>query len=210
MEALKESQRRKHEEAKREAEQNGTALPSPSFQAPDLNGARQTVQSVGSKAGAYIGSWGAWMGEKRKAGWGVGRSTSSSGMQKGKENSPSPLPIPYRNEKSAAVINPIDKVDERPKTQESFEESIFDAESNHAHSHSVEVKKADVVSPTLHPSKFHEEMEEEKPKAATPNPILAEELKKWEETIPKKPDAAERSSAVAEAVEDATATPISP
>lgn len=210
MEALKESQRRKHEEAKREAERNGTALPSPGFQAPDLNGAKQTVQSVGSKAGAYIGSWGTWMGEKRKTGWGVGRSTSSSGMPKGKENSPSPSTVPYRNEKSAAVPNPTGKTDDRPKTQESFEESIFDAESNHTHSHSVETKKADVVSPTLHPSKFHEEMDEAKPKETAPDPVMSEESKKLEEMIPKKPDAAERSSAVAEAVEDATATPISP
>lgn len=204
MEALKESQRRKHEEARREAERNGTALPPPGFQGPDLNGAKQTVQSVGSKAGAYIGSWGTWMGEKRKTGW--GRSSSSTGIQKGKEDTTSPpRSISYRNEKPATVFNPID---ERPNTQESFEESIFDAESNHAPSHSVEVKKENVVS--THPSKFHEEINEDSKPVPAPAPIVSEEAKKWEETIPKKPDAAERSSAVADAVEDATATPISP
>ncbi|TVY68964.1 Late secretory pathway protein AVL9 [Lachnellula suecica] len=210
MEALKESQRRKHEEAKREAEKNGTPLPSPGFQAPDLNGAKQTVQSVGSKAGAYIGSWGTWMGEKRKTGWGVGRSSSSSGLQKGKDTSTSPPRPVYRNEKSAPVISPIQKENDRPKTQESFQESIFDAEANHTTGHK-EVEKADVVPShtSAHPSKFHEEMTDEvKPPA--PEPVLSEEAKKWEETIPQKPSAAERSSAVAEAVEDATATPISP
>ncbi|TVY34699.1 Late secretory pathway protein [Lachnellula subtilissima] len=200
MEALKESQRKKHEEARREAERNGTTPPPQGFQAPDLNGAKQSVQSVGSKAGAYIGSWGTWVGEKRKSGW--GRNSTSSGMQKGKEDwiSP-PRPTSYRNEKSAALIN---SVDNRPNTQDSFEESIFDADSNHhTPSHSVEIKKEDLVS-IPHHSKFHEEGIDDEPVAAP-----SEEAKKWAETIPKKGDAADRSSAVAEAVEDATATPIS-
>ena len=191
MEALKESQRKKHEEAKREAERNGTAVPSPSFQAPDLNGAKQTVQSVGSKAGAYIGSWGTWMGEKRKTGW--GRNSSSSGMQKSKEYPASPpRPVSYRNGKPAAVINSIDSVNGRPKTQERFKESIFDADANHhTPSHSVEVKKEDMVS-TPRSDGSHEEMKDDDKLAVTPS----EEAKAWEETIPKKPDAAEPSSAV--------------
>ncbi|TVY13048.1 Late secretory pathway protein AVL9 [Lachnellula arida] len=199
MEALKESQRKKHEEARREAERNGTSPPPQGFQGPDINGAKQTVQSVGSKAGAYIGSWGTWVGEKRKSGWGR---NSTSGMQKGKEGWTSPPPpTSYRNEKSAALINPVDN---RPNTQDSFKESIFDADSNHhTPSHSVEIKKEDIV-PIPHHPKFHEEDMDDEP--VTPS----EEATKWAETIPKKPDAADRSNAVAEAVEDATATPISP
>ncbi|KAH8656160.1 cytoplasm protein [Tricladium varicosporioides] len=114
MEALKESQRRKHEEAKREAEKNGTSVASPGF-APDLNGAKQTVQSVGSKAGAYIGSWGTWMGEKRKTGWG-----RAAAPQKGKENIPSP-PRSTRNGKSTESARQS-LMDDRPKTTESYQE----------------------------------------------------------------------------------------
>jgi len=191
MEALRESQRQKHEEAKR----NGTQYPSSPV---DLNGARQTVQSVGSKAGAYIGSWGTWMGEKRKTGW--GRSTSATQTQR-KEKENIMLPVrQVRDEKLPPVVTPdsMRKSDEsRPKTQESYEESLFDADAGH--SHPSPGKKEDIPQP--HPqsqsqhsmvSKFHESIDDE--------PVSPVEKKK---------DSAEeeqRSSAVAEAVE----TPISP
>ncbi|KAG9238841.1 cytoplasm protein [Amylocarpus encephaloides] len=230
MEALKESQRRKHEEAKREAEKNGTPLPSPGFTAPDLNGAKQTVQSVGSKAGAYIGSWGTWMGEKRKSGWGGGKSTP----QRNQENYPSP-PSSTRNEQSTESVRPISKVDDRPRTKESYQESIFDADTN-GRPDSSHDSKSTVVSPTknshpLHPSRFHEEMDSpvevkkseppiivedtpNEPPAVTrkvvPDSIIAEESSKWEESLPKKINASERNSDVADALEKATATPISP
>jgi hypothetical protein len=176
MEALRESQRQKHEEAKR----NGTQYPSSPV---DLNGARQTVQSVGSKAGAYIGSWGTWMGEKRKTGW--GRSTSATQTQQRKEKENIMLPVrQVRGEKLPPVItsDSMRKSDEsRPKTQESYGESLFDADAGHSHpapeaQHGI-------------PSKFHEAIDDER--------------------VPKKEKGSteeERSSAVAEAVE----TPISP
>jgi hypothetical protein len=191
MEALRESQRQKHEEAKR----NGTQYPSGPV---DLNGARQTVQSVGSKAGAYIGSWGTWMGEKRKTGW--GRSTSATQTQR-KEKETIMLPVrQVRDEKLPPVVMPDStrKSDRpRPKTQESYEESLFDADAGH--SHPSPGKKEDIPQPQPHPqsqhnvaSKFHELIDDE--------PVSPVEKKK---------DSAEeeqRSSAVAEAVE----TPISP
>jgi len=76
MEALREAQRKRAEEAKQQqsnetaqAEKNGGV---------DLAKAQQTVQSVGVKAGAFVNSWAAWAGEKRKAaGW--GRSANSAG-----------------------------------------------------------------------------------------------------------------------------------
>ncbi|KAL2158651.1 hypothetical protein VTH06DRAFT_4133 [Thermothelomyces fergusii] len=95
MEALREAQRRRSDEAKaaqsrdgasptagghdqdhqQGKEKNGTAP------AVDLTKAQQTMQAVGSKAGAFVSSWAAWAGEKRRAAWGGGKpspSTSSS------------------------------------------------------------------------------------------------------------------------------------
>ncbi|KUJ16840.1 uncharacterized protein LY89DRAFT_66177 [Mollisia scopiformis] len=185
MEALRESQRRKHEEAKREAERNG--LPSPGFQAPDLNGARQTVQSVSSKAGAYIGSWGTWMGEKRKAGWGRNAAPVVQQQQpkKEKENLPRPPPV-------------VEK-EERPKTNESYKESLFDAESPKKEEHATPVHRYPV------PSKFHEAVDEDVP---VPVPVAAaavpdEAAKEWEEQTSSKVDVEERNSKVAEALEAA-------
>jgi hypothetical protein len=186
MEALRESQRQKHEEAKR----NGTQYPSSPV---DLNGARQTVQRVGSKAGAYIGSWGTWMGEKRKTGW--GRSTSTTQTQR-KEKENIVLPVrQVRDEKLPPVVTPdsMRKSDEsRPKTQESYEESLFDADAGHP----SPGKKENIPQPhhqSQHnvASKFHELIDDEPVSPVEKKDIAEEE---------------QRSSAVAEAVE----TPISP
>ncbi|KAL2196747.1 transport protein Avl9-domain-containing protein [Corynascus similis CBS 632.67] len=100
MEALREAQRKKNEEARlsqardgaaptagsngqrqehqQGGEKNGAAGPA---SAVDFAKAQQTMQTVGSKAGAFVNSWAAWAGEKRRAAWG-GRSpttTTSSG-----------------------------------------------------------------------------------------------------------------------------------
>ncbi|POS86903.1 hypothetical protein EPUL_002695 [Erysiphe pulchra] len=66
MEALRETQRRKLEESKLESQRNVGA----GVLSLDINTARITAQNMGSKAGAFIGSWGTWMEEKRKTGWG--------------------------------------------------------------------------------------------------------------------------------------------
>jgi hypothetical protein len=206
MEAFRESQRKKHEEAKREAERNGTSLPSPSFTAPDLNGARQTVQSVGSKAGAYIGSWGTWMGEKRKTGWGRSASGSGPNPRKEKEN----VALPVRNVRTEKPPEPFPET-VRPKPQERYEENLFDTETGAGHSsHSPGVKKVEAAHPRPHPSKFHESLDEPVAVPGTAVNEVAKSSKKWEDTVPKKEDADKRASAVAEAVEAATATPISP
>lgn len=154
MEALRESQRRKHEEARKEAERNG--LPSPGFQGPDLGAARQTVQSVSSKAGAYIGSWGTWVGEKRKTGW--GRNPSQQQQKERKENTSLPPRQP-----------PISKtVEERPRTKESYKESLFDADGVPSPKKNGDAKEGggeEGEHKPIHrypvPSRFHEAVDEE-------------------------------------------------
>lgn len=93
MEALREAQR-KRVEASRQQQQNNNGGSAQSDKngaglggGVDLSKAQQTVQSVGVRAGAYMNSWAAWAGEKRKAaGW--GRSPSStSGSGNGSSNS---------------------------------------------------------------------------------------------------------------------------
>ncbi|KAG7286960.1 hypothetical protein NEMBOFW57_006460 [Staphylotrichum longicolle] len=96
MEGMREAQRRKNEEARaahhsnhnhnhnpagdgQHGEKNGTAT-TPAV-GVDLAKAQQTMQAVGSKAGAFVNSWAAWAGEKRRAaaaGWGKSSTTTST------------------------------------------------------------------------------------------------------------------------------------
>lgn len=161
---------------------------SPGFQAPDLSAAKQTVQSVSSKAGAYIGSWGTWMGEKRKTGWG-----SKTPVQA--------PPIPARKENLPALP-------ERPKTNESYKESLFDADG------APSPKKNEEGHVPVHkypvPSRFHEAVDENT-LVSTPvvDKVVAKEAKEWEDESDRKVDAEERNSKVVEALEAASGTPIS-
>lgn len=140
MEALRESQRRKNEEAK--AANGGVTPTTPAF-APDLTKAQQTVQTVGNKAGAYMSSWATWAGEKRRSGW--GRSASATAPAK---NKPTPA-LPPQTEKALPVTPTRSLEAERPKTQESYQESLFDAESVHHMGHSgEEIKKQDILTGT--------------------------------------------------------------
>ncbi|KAK3687255.1 transport protein Avl9-domain-containing protein [Podospora appendiculata] len=77
MEALRDAQRKRAEEAKALQQSNGTGqgekngVAGAGVPAVDLAKAQQTMQAVGVKAGAFVNSWAAWAGEKRKAaGWG--------------------------------------------------------------------------------------------------------------------------------------------
>jgi hypothetical protein len=92
MEALREAQRRRAEEARAQAAQD------PGQQKHTNGGvdkAQATVASVGSKAGAYVNSWAAWAGEKRKAGWGGrwagGRGKSEKDRDENREMPLSPV-----------------------------------------------------------------------------------------------------------------------
>lgn len=211
MEALRESQRRKHEEQRREAERNG-GQPGSGFQGSDLNGAKPTVQSVGSKAGAYIGSWGTWMGEKRKAGW--GRSSTGSHPatpKKGKEQAILPARA-IQDEKSTVVLTPLPKTTrERPL---SYNENLFDAETRAGNSS----QPLEVRAP--HPaiqSRFQEAINDgdraSQPQVAPSDTVAhdaSESSKEWEEAVRSEADKDERAHAVAEAVQAAATTPISP
>ncbi|KAK3897674.1 late secretory pathway protein AVL9 [Staphylotrichum tortipilum] len=95
MEALREAQRKRNEEVRAQQQQqtnpqstlqhstekNGAATTT-GASAVDLAKAQQTMQAVGSKAGAFVNSWAVWAGEKRRAaaaGWGGGGNKSSGG-----------------------------------------------------------------------------------------------------------------------------------
>jgi hypothetical protein len=97
VEALREAQRKRSEESKaQQQQQNGQnqqqqqqpqqqdrsgeqgAGTGTSGGVSDIaSGAQRTLQTVGSKAGAFVNSWAAWAGEKRRAAWG-GRSASTT------------------------------------------------------------------------------------------------------------------------------------
>lgn len=144
MEALREAQRKRHEEQKAAAEKDGSTPPPTPGWGPKKEAAGATVTSISTKTSAYLGSWATWAGEKRKAGWGRTVSTPTSppplkrademGLQikdLDKEHrrprsisrsiSPNPQLIPREAKASG-------EHEYRPMTGDSFEESLFDAE----------------------------------------------------------------------------------
>lgn len=125
VEYLRESQRRRAEDAK--AQQTAGGAQSPSLErsntgtsaaalpAVDLTKAQQTMQSVGSKAGAYVSSWATWAGEKRKqGGWGAGWGKTNSGSKSGSVKSPGPTsPI---DKDYQFISNPAGEAGDRAST----------------------------------------------------------------------------------------------
>lgn len=101
MEAMREAQRKRQEEARALAEKEGRPIPDAQgkcmsilillecnatsntndnpgkAQAPDLTHAQANIQAAGTRAGAYFSSWGTWASEKRK-GWGNQKTPLSS------------------------------------------------------------------------------------------------------------------------------------
>jgi len=74
MESLREAQRKRAEEAK--SNQNNEE------KAAEKNAASTAPQTIGVKAGAFVNSWAAWAGEKRKAaGWGRASTTTTNESQ---------------------------------------------------------------------------------------------------------------------------------
>lgn len=147
MELLRETQRRRRAEQAALPERNEAASPTARHFVPDLTKAQATAANVGSMAGAYVSSWASWAGEKKK-GWGT---TSSS-----KRNSEDVADIDFTprditpkasitvsrdaprqtSEIKAASASPqiptttiYEEQRSRPQTQESYKESIFDADS---------------------------------------------------------------------------------
>jgi len=181
MEALRESQKRKQEEKDR----NG---------APDPGLANSGVQSVGSKAGAYLGSWGAWVGEKRKG------FTAKQAPPWVKKNEKENVSLPV----NASVVTPAVKEKERPK---SYNESLFDAEATEDSPRGSENSHA----PEQHTSHIPalKSVQAESPSDEFVSVPVSEEAQAWEEGAKLKVDLEARSHAVAAAVHAAT-TPISP
>ncbi len=143
MELLRENQRTRAEE-QRADEKNGvspTSGSAPSFK-PDLTKVQGAAATVGNKAGAYVGSWATWANEKKKE-WGRSASTS-------KRNSMEELPADFipkdiTPKVSVSASRPVSVIGatgapsprltsevwsgtRRPETQESYKESIFDAD----------------------------------------------------------------------------------
>ncbi|KAK0712259.1 transport protein Avl9-domain-containing protein [Apiosordaria backusii] len=82
MEALREAQRKKAEEARIEQEKAyAQQQPENRGGSPEATASKTTqqsqpvAQSVSSKAGAFVNSWATWAGEKRRKAWGGGSST---------------------------------------------------------------------------------------------------------------------------------------
>ncbi|KAI0132046.1 transport protein Avl9-domain-containing protein [Xylariales sp. AK1849] len=168
MEAMREAQRKRAEESK--AASGGGQRNGSNTQNGDLAKAQQTVNSVGAKAGAYIGSWASWAGERRKQAWGkssssAGSSTSGGGWgfsgsrrskatDSGSERNGSPMSSPglaspgfFSNEKYKTV-GPRGSTggsekdeDDRPPTQHSFSESVLDAAGSESSSNPTSPRK---------------------------------------------------------------------
>lgn len=80
MEAMREAQRKRHEEAKAAGEKEGRVSSGESRwrqSTPDLSHAHANLSAAGTRAGAYFSSWGTWASEKRK-GWGNHKTPLSS------------------------------------------------------------------------------------------------------------------------------------
>ncbi|CAG7564749.1 unnamed protein product [Fusarium equiseti] len=133
MEALREAQRRRAEEARAASLQDNPDQPAGS----DPSKAGQTGQSAGARAGAYIGSWAAWAGEKRRtSGWGAswGRKTTTK-PEKSADDSTSSSPIDRDYQMISAPESRGGSSDEQASRKDrgaSFSESILSgvSESN--------------------------------------------------------------------------------
>ncbi|KFY01401.1 hypothetical protein V490_00929 [Pseudogymnoascus sp. VKM F-3557] len=148
MELLRESQRRRRAEQASLPERNEVTSPTTRQFVPDLTKAQATAANVGSMAGAYVSSWASWAGEKKK-GWGAA-SSSKRNSEDVADIDFTPRDItpkasitvsrdaPKRTPeiKSTSTSPPISSTtiyeeqrQQRPQTQESYKESIFDADS---------------------------------------------------------------------------------
>ncbi|KAJ6444393.1 avl9 protein [Purpureocillium lavendulum] len=177
VEYLRESQRRR-------AEADGTKSPSEKTpqqgQYVDLAKAQQTVQSAGAKASAYMSSWAAWAGEKRKTGgWGGSWGKKSPSPSK---SATAPAAATAVGAAAGAPASPIDKdyqivsppwsreasTDDRagrPPTHASFSESILsearsdapDRPGSNNSSSSSEAPKTESAKPALKDDGFQKE-----------------------------------------------------
>ncbi|KAI9816187.1 MAG: late secretory pathway protein avl9 [Pycnora praestabilis] len=85
IEVMREAQRKRQEDHRAaiaalspEEREQARAGESKFPRAPDLSQASASVSAAGSRAGAYLSSWGSWASEKRKTGWGRSQPSTSS------------------------------------------------------------------------------------------------------------------------------------
>lgn len=128
MEALREAQRRRAEEARAADPQNTSGQQAGADPS-------KTGQSAGTRAGSYIGSWAAWAGEKRRtSGWGAGwgRKTTTK-PEKSADDSTSSSPIDRDYQMISAPVSRGGSSDEpalRTDRGASFSESILSGVSD--------------------------------------------------------------------------------
>ncbi|KAF4460361.1 hypothetical protein FALBO_12866 [Fusarium albosuccineum] len=135
MEALREAQRRRAEEARAASPpaEKPAGAPAAGY---DMSKAQQSVQSAGARAGAYIGSWAAWAGEKRRtSGWGAGwgRKSTHKSDKPYSESPRSSSPIERDYQMISAPVSRGGSSDDaaaRPGTGASFSESILSGVSD--------------------------------------------------------------------------------
>ncbi|KAF4963389.1 hypothetical protein FSARC_8588 [Fusarium sarcochroum] len=126
MEALREAQRRRAEEARAASPPNEKAAAGQPV-TYDASKAGQSAQTAGARAGAYIGSWAAWAGEKRRtSGWGAGWGRKAAPKPVDDSTSSSPIERDYQ-----MISAPVsrggssDGAAARPDRGASFSESIL-------------------------------------------------------------------------------------
>lgn len=138
MEYLRESQRRRAEDAAKaqeaksptEKSTNTTALP-----AVDLQKASQAASTAGQRASAYMSSWATWAGEKRKTGgWGAGWGRKPSSKTEGVSSPTSPVDKSDIDKDYHMVSKPGSRATSedasRHAPQASFSESILSGVSS--------------------------------------------------------------------------------
>lgn len=141
MEALREAQRRRAEEARAAQGDNPGGANSNTGQNASLSKAQQSAQSASARAGAYMSSWATWAGEKRRTGgWGGGwgRKSATPKYEKPESEKPEPsLPnSPIDNDyqmisaPESRTGSTDDPVTGRPTTGVSFSESILSGVSD--------------------------------------------------------------------------------
>ncbi|KAK7409469.1 hypothetical protein QQX98_008377 [Neonectria punicea] len=134
MEALREAQRRRAEEARAA---QGTRSPTDQYgtgttSSNDLSKSQQAASTAGARAGSYMSSWAAWAGEKRRtSGWGGGwgrKSTTPKSERPLDSSSPnSPIDNDYQiiSTPGSRTGSSDDPATGRPNTGASFSESIL-------------------------------------------------------------------------------------
>lgn len=161
MEYMRESQRRRAEEARMSEASKPQTDPHASQAAADPSKTQQSGQTVGARAGNFMSGWASWAGEKRKAGgWGGGwgkKPASKQGSEK-TESSTAPASPTEKNHQFVALPSSRATASEdngltRPATHESFGESILSGARSSSERPTTSESAVEAASGTAAPSK---------------------------------------------------------